>query len=344
MYERPQVRITTWPGTVLPTPKILLSHDAIHMVESTDPEDCPPEPDGFLCFWPLEHPETRELPGELYLRELMDLQLGDTSSIEAFCSQYGPLGSPDRPYHELLPDAIHLQYLDEYSKAGDGSCLPVAWGEPDLGQLKRLATAKRGLRLQTIRDFRVHAWALRNGVRVLFVLGGRIGEDELAGSWEYSTPPKDFREAVRYLEGLLNRGLGPFHACVTADFEPSQRLTQPQSVRGFGELYSVICLQMLNFLAEGIAFRECQNETCRRLFVRQLGRSRKDIHRTAGVDFCSASCARAQAARQLRRNRTRANQLRREGLSIERIAAEMETDTARVERWLQALDRRGKDR
>jgi hypothetical protein len=74
-------------------------------------------------------------------------------------------------------------------------------------------------------------------------------------------------------------------------------------------LYSICCLEIYNHLVEQTAFRRCQNERCGRLFVRQVGRARFGQHRTRGVLYCSASCARAQAQRELRRRRRASEQV-----------------------------------
>ena len=71
-------------------------------------------------------------------------------------------------------------------------------------------------------------------------------------------------------------------------------------------LYSILCLELFNHMAEASEYRVCANETCGRFFVRQSGRALHGQHRSKGVKYCSAECAKAQAQRQYRRrNRKR---------------------------------------
>jgi hypothetical protein len=68
-------------------------------------------------------------------------------------------------------------------------------------------------------------------------------------------------------------------------------------------LFSILCLELFNHICGEIPYSECENERCRRLFVRQRGRAIHGQHRTSGVKYCSAECARAQAQRAYRRRR-----------------------------------------
>jgi hypothetical protein len=61
-----------------------------------------------------------------------------------------------------------------------------------------------------------------------------------------------------------------------------------------------MALELYNHACEDAVYKICQNETCRRLFVRQEGRSLHGQHRRTGVKYCTSECARAQAQRSYR--------------------------------------------
>jgi hypothetical protein len=56
-----------------------------------------------------------------------------------------------------------------------------------------------------------------------------------------------------------------------------------------------------NDLAADVPYLRCANETCRRWFVRQRGRTTYGGNRMRGVMYCSNTCARAQYQREKRR-------------------------------------------
>ncbi|MFB8267497.1 hypothetical protein ACFC96_12900 [Streptomyces sp. NPDC055955] len=68
-------------------------------------------------------------------------------------------------------------------------------------------------------------------------------------------------------------------------------------------IYTVAYLQLYNHIAEKATIRECADDTCRRSFVRQRGRTEYGQNRTSGIKYCTRECARAQAQRELRRRR-----------------------------------------
>jgi hypothetical protein len=68
-------------------------------------------------------------------------------------------------------------------------------------------------------------------------------------------------------------------------------------------IYGVMFLQIYNHMLDKSPARRCASETCENLFVHQRGRSVHGQHRSQGVKYCSTNCARAQAARELRRRR-----------------------------------------
>jgi hypothetical protein len=102
-------------------------------------------------------------------------------------------------------------------------------------------------------------------------------------------------EAVEFmLRGVLNDGLAPFHPRL--DYVNSSPFDDWRDI----PLFSVLCLEIFNHLAERAVHRLCQNPSCRRVFVRQHGRAAQSQHRRSGVRYCSVLCARAQAQRAYR--------------------------------------------
>jgi hypothetical protein len=101
-------------------------------------------------------------------------------------------------------------------------------------------------------------------------------------------------QAAGLLIDVLDRELAPFHPTL---LHPEQGV-EPAFI-GY-PLFSICCLELYNHICETIAYRQCANDNCLRLFVRQAGRAQKGRHRTQGVRFCSYECARAQAQRDYR--------------------------------------------
>ena len=98
----------------------------------------------------------------------------------------------------------------------------------------------------------------------------------------------------------LKEGLHPFRAHVEYA-EP--RL--PGFVYGLPNvgLYSAACRQIFNFAAQEQTARRCENATCGRVFVHQLGGAKFRQHRSTGIRYCTPECARAEASRQYRRRK-----------------------------------------
>jgi hypothetical protein len=111
----------------------------------------------------------------------------------------------------------------------------------------------------------------------------------------------DEAEAWAEFQAALNSGLRWYHARIEAEL-PGRSWGSPSGLQPIG-LYSALCLQLLNMLTEGLPPHECANENCRHAFIRQQGRAEAGQYRTAGVEYCSMKCARAQASRNHRRRK-----------------------------------------
>jgi hypothetical protein len=179
---------------------------------------------------------------------------------------------------------------------------------------------------ETLTEFQFGARQIRDAVRALRFMRGELGLNEV--EWESSMAHElavrgDGRIWPRGMEDLLrcffDDGLKAFHPSVSfSDMDDDEVGRYGGAVLGTGRgllvapavtgtfeagLYSICCLEIYNHLIEQTAYRRCQNERCGRLFVHQVGRAKFGQHRTRGVLYCSSSCARAQAQRELRRRR-----------------------------------------
>ena len=226
------------------------------------------------------------VPDELYLREVLALDLADEDALLAFVGEYGPLGyEPEK------------------------SCLPYFIAEEILDKLEN------GLRYDTESDVlfqslvsvQAHLRSIRDAARLYKVQTAQMTLEELKENWELGEMevecPADATEVDRMLAVIVNQGLLPFQVgirLVGSDAEPWEvGLTAP-------DIYSCLCLQLFNHIAEEAIYLTCHNERCGRLFVRQQGRSEKGGHRTTGVMYCSDYCARAQGQRELRKRKAAA--------------------------------------
>jgi hypothetical protein len=69
-------------------------------------------------------------------------------------------------------------------------------------------------------------------------------------------------------------------------------------------LFEVLVLELFRHIAEGATYKRCANETCGRTFVRQDGGAIHRQSRTAGVKYCSRTCANTVNQRRHRRRRS----------------------------------------
>ncbi|MHB8329140.1 MAG: hypothetical protein ACYDD6_05900, partial [Acidimicrobiales bacterium] len=100
----------------------------------------------------------------------------------------------------------------------------------------------------------------------------------------------------------LDVGLRPFRARVEYARELPGGAEHIYGAPAAG-LYSAACGQIFNLLVSEETARRCENATCGRVFVHQLGGAVYGQYRSKGVRFCTPSCAKAETQRQYRRRK-----------------------------------------
>jgi hypothetical protein len=285
--------ITTWPAdrVPLPSPYALAG-------------------EGFLSDaveWSIEVPGRYEEMafGEVYL-ELYDLDLDDSNAILDFVQRYSSLTV--RSY--LWGEQVYGHYMGfpglpswpatvaavaEESRTAD----PVVESEGEFrfgaGCLRDLTTAWRIIQsgldaadAEWVTPCWANEWNPEATPEVVLQLGLESGL-------------RPFFPRLEFLDRVSSRPVDPLH---TLRFTATGLGFSGESTSKYGyeiPLYSICCLELFNHIAEDATYRTCANETCGRLFVRQRGRAAHGQHRTRGVKYCSAECARAQAQRAYRR-------------------------------------------
>jgi hypothetical protein len=269
--DRPLHTLRPWPQTPLPALPVLV-------------RSCEHIGNGVILQTGTA--EARVPDEELYLRELMLLDLEDTEAIVDFCGEFGTLSSSET--HE--------------------SERPVAaYSASEVGLLARKVT---GSDLLQVDDFRELARELRDMTRVLLSLSRQETYAEADFEANVVSDTSDDPALARFswyrlmvtlglersffprLEDLRADALGRFGGSVDAS---------DTGQRPYVTLYSALCRQHFNAIVEAPTYRRCARESCRQVFVHQRGkRSRYQQHRKTGVLYCSTRCATTEAKRAYR--------------------------------------------
>lgn len=261
-------RITPWPGSSLDAAEVVLPvaawREGDRLVYAPDQE--------------AEH--TTPLPDEFVLRQLPEVDLGDFDGLMGIVQEHGVIGVERDPF-------------PQWRRHGK----PVVRPSADSVHLEEVAR-----RLAMVRSATAYWVAMEQGTDKVtpWTAEGFAVDDEEEAAWRFSQ--------------TVSTGLRSFPPRIT--FEGSTPTASP-TFRSFGgavpelvpamtgvprpSLYEALCLQVFNLYVDKLPPKECGNERCRRLFVRQQGRAQYDQRRTSGIKYCSKACATAQTQREYRR-------------------------------------------
>ncbi|MGV9594724.1 hypothetical protein [Streptomyces tendae] len=283
-YVDPRFRPTLWPGTPVPPPEL----EPLEGVQV----------DGDFIIWSPRKPGrtrlTVPLPEDFYLRELLEIDPGDISTVATLMNSYGHFSGTSEDldlYNWTFEAAQEVARLErqEHPQARGWSM------HQDLVAI-HLREAQEA----------VHTWiACQREGGLDELIEPDITEENLA---QVHTEDPNVRnlDQLRELELWLRleQLKASLHAALSSFSIGIGSLTDRRPT-----IYSVAFLQMYNHIAENATIRECANETCRRAFVRQRGRAEYGQNRTSGIKYCTRECARAQAQRELRRRRKQQSHL-----------------------------------
>jgi hypothetical protein len=280
----PRFRITPWPNVILPLPP---GHSNLRY-----------ELRGDLFFWDTGAHDDCELEyHEIYLG-VAALDLDDVDAITAFVDRFAPLGM----WHGRADS--DAGYLGLRLGVQREKLFEAALLERQLGHTR---SDNRFLYAESINDFRYGASSIQDLVAAWRWVNEGIEPDRwICPAWnetpDLDGPPKTRRAAASFLSWgvceALERLYLPELLVTDEDEEPDIAMISADL-----PLYCICCLELYNHIIERLPYKQCANETCRRLFVRQRGRAQHGQHRALGVKYCSHECARAQAQREHRRRK-----------------------------------------
>jgi hypothetical protein len=293
-----------------------------------------PQLDGWDLFSVFEG-EPVSVTGETYLH-LRQVSLDDPDAIHRFITRFGPLGGREasfelsRSRNEMLSRSYpSLNYRREHKHKERAFRAAILQAHPRAAQLDEDVWQNLLLRplrttpspVETLGEFRYAATCLNDLTDAWLALRNR--EDLSSLPWQSlsdrSIVAANSANATSFFSATLDLFLQRFSPRIELDWsfsrgiEPSElemmfQPTDSMEIHAVREtrsapLYAICALELFNHIVGDADYRECGNERCGRTFVKQEGRSDKGQHRSRGVIYCSASCARATAQRDYRSRR-----------------------------------------
>ena len=312
-----ELRIITWPAEQLPIPAVSVGPARL-------------AGDGFIEVWlPWNSSEEQRVvvPEELYLRDLMTLALDDPSAILKFAAAYGTVivpslakvlsaaqGRPDPETEDVerlreRESEMHFSTIEHARVCMESTFAGVRAAPPNqqeslLDAVERIGMISPRLTCH-VDEFRWSVQLLRDMVRIWLANQGSLTFAEVRAQWESPVRPAGAspenwpsREAcARILAVGLNQGLDRVRARIGLVDE--EGMPDPAVEKDYEkpDLFSVLCLQFTNHIAENARYWRCQNKNCGRWFVRQSERAAVGQYRRKGVKYCSKRCAKAVSQR-----------------------------------------------
>jgi hypothetical protein len=214
-----------------------------------------------------DHPFSEvELPREAFLRVLLPLNPDDGEAVLNFIGKYG---------FPIWPGSVDQPILGDKMTAAEETTWSGFHLDGPRHTIRRLQLLVQHWIAYTQDDYVAPVWR--------------------AAGRSFTSRQDDERTAWSWWGNLMTQFLKPFHPrfSVTTSFAE-----QPDTYFDVG---AVLALQLANAFIDDVPLRHCRSETCGQLFMRQLGTAVHEQYRTSGVDYCSGSCAKAQANREYRR-------------------------------------------